>query len=61
MLKENILANNTIYISYFHKKNVVMKYLKLVDKAFYKISNFLKTKNGGLKSQVRKFNYMRLK
>ena len=61
MLKENILANNTIYISYFHKKKIVIKYLKLVDKAFYQISKFLRTKNGGLRSQVRKFNYMRLK
>ena len=60
MLKENILANNTIYISYYHKKKNVIEYLKSVDKAFYKISKFIKTKNGGLKSKVRKFNYMRL-
>jgi len=60
MLKENILANNTIYISYYHKKKNVIEYLKSVDKAFYKISKFIKTKNGGLKSEVRKFNYMRL-
>ena len=38
MLKENILANNTIYISYYHKKKNVIEYLKSVDKAFYKIS-----------------------
>jgi len=60
MLKENILANNTIYISYYHKKKNVIEYLKSVDKAFYKISKFIKTKIGGLKSEVRKFNYMRL-
>ncbi len=61
MLKKNVLANNTIYISYYHKDQIIVKYLKLVDTAFRKISNFLKTNNGGLKSQVRKFNYMRLK
>jgi glutamate-1-semialdehyde 2,1-aminomutase len=60
MLKENILANNTIYISYSHKKSIVSKYLNSVDKVFFRISNFIKTKNGGLKSKVRKFNYTRL-
>ncbi len=61
MLKKNVLANNTIYISYYHKDQIIIKYLRLVDKAFKRISYFLKTNNGGLKSQVRKFNYMRLK
>ena len=60
MLKENILANNTIYISYSHKKKIVSKYLRSVDKVFYKISNFIKTKKGGLESEIRKINYMRL-
>ena len=59
-MKENILANNTIYISYSHKKSIVSKYLNSVDKVFFRISNFIKTKNGGLKSKVRKFNYTRL-
>jgi len=60
MLKENILANNTIYVSYSHKQKIVSKYLKSVDKVFYKISNFIKTKKGGLESEIRKINYMRL-
>ena len=60
MLNEKILANTTIYISYSHKEKNVIKYLKSVDKVFYKISNFIKTKKGGLKSEVRAFNYKRL-
>jgi glutamate-1-semialdehyde aminotransferase len=60
MLKENILASNTIYISYSHKKKHINKYLKSVDKVFFKISKFLKTKNGGLKSEERAYNYKRL-
>ena len=40
--------------------NNLSKYLNSVDKVFFRISNFIKTKNGGLKSKVRKFNYTRL-
>ena len=60
MLKENMLANNIIYVSFSHKERLILKYLRSVDKVFYKISNFLKTNKGKLKSEVRKINYIRI-
>ncbi len=60
MLKHNFLANNNIYISFSHSKEIVLKYLKAVDKSFYIISNYIKNKNVKLKSKVRKTNYMRI-
>ena len=60
MLKENFLANNTIYVSYAHKKNIVMKYFKALDKVFFKISKNLKNDENKLKSKIRKTNYIRI-
>ena len=48
MLKKNILANNTIYVSLAHKKNVLERYFNELDKVFLKIS---KIKN--IKTQIK--------
>ena len=60
MLKENILANNLIYLSFSHKKSLVSKYLLAVDKTFKKISYSLKNNLNILKSRKRIYNYKRL-
>jgi glutamate-1-semialdehyde aminotransferase len=49
MLKNKILATNMIYITIFHNKANIKKYIKILDKAFYDISkknikNILKSK-----------------
>ena len=38
MLKNKILATNMIYITIFHKKNIIKKYINILDKIFYDIS-----------------------
>ena len=48
MLKKNILANNTIYVSLAHKKKVLDLYFYELDKVFSKIS---KIKN--IKSEIK--------
>ncbi len=60
MLKENILANNLIYLSYSHKVSLIRKYLLAVDKTFKKISFSLKNNLNILKSRKRIYNYKRL-
>ena len=60
MLKENILANNLIYLSFNHKISIVKKYLLAVDKTFKKISNSLKNNSNILKSRKRIYSYKRL-
>ena len=50
MLKNKILATNMIYISIFHNKKNIQKYIKILDKIFYKIKN--KNINSILKSKV---------
>ena len=60
MLKENILANNLIYLSFSHKMSLVKKYLLAVDKTFNKISYSLKNNLNILKSRKRIYNYKRL-
>ena len=60
MLRENILANNLIYLSYSHKILLVRKYLLAVDKTFKKISYSLKNNLNILKSRKRIYNYKRL-
>ena len=49
MLKNKILASNMIYITIFHSKENIKKYIKVLEKVFYDISNkkiksILKTK-----------------
>ena len=39
MLKNKILATNMIYINIFHNKKNIKKYIKVLDKVFYDISN----------------------
>ncbi len=38
MLKNKILATNMMYITIFHTKNNIKKYMKILDKVFYDIS-----------------------
>ena len=38
MLKNKILATNMIYITIFHHKDNIRKYIKILDKVFYDIS-----------------------
>ena len=38
MLKNNILATNMIYITVFHNKKNIKKYIKILDKVFFDIS-----------------------
>jgi hypothetical protein len=49
MLKNKILATNMIYITIYHNKDNIKKYVKILDKIFYDISkknikNILKSK-----------------
>ena len=39
MLKNKILASNMIYITIFHTKENIKKYIKILEKVFYDISN----------------------
>lgn len=39
MLKNKILASNMIYITIFHSKENIKKYIKVLEKVFYDISN----------------------
>ena len=48
MLKRNILANNMVYVSIAHKKQILDNYIHELDKVFSKIS---KIKN--IKSQIK--------
>jgi glutamate-1-semialdehyde aminotransferase len=50
MLKNKILATNMIYISVFHNKENIQKYIKILDKIFHKIKN--KNINSILKSKL---------
>ena len=61
MLKKNYLATNLLYISYYHKKTIVKKYLEAVDKTFFIISDSLKKNNRILQSKIRNYNYKRIK
>ena len=45
MLKKGFLASNIVYVSLAHKKNIIDKYIKELDKVFYKISKMKKPKN----------------
>ena len=44
MLENNIIASNSIYVSYSHKKKDIIKYLKICDHVFNKMSAFIKNK-----------------
>ncbi len=50
MLKNKILASNVIYITIFHNKNSIKRYIKILDKVFYDISK--KNIKSILKSKV---------
>ena len=50
MLKNKILATNMVYVSIYHNKKNIQKYIKTLDKVFYKIKN--ENLNSILKSKV---------
>ena len=50
MLRNKILATNVIYITIFHNKNSIKRYIKILDKVFYDISK--KNIKSILKSKV---------
>ncbi len=60
MLKNKILASNSIYVSYAHKKKDVIKYLKVCDKVFFKMKKFILSKKKIKKSYVRFSGFARL-
>ena len=60
MLNNKILASNSIYVSYAHKKKDVIKYLKVCDKVFFKMKKFILSKKKIKKSYVRFSGFARL-
>ena len=63
MLKKNILATNTIYISIAHKSEYLNEYTKILDKIFLKIKYCEENKlsiNKILKSKVSTSDFNRL-
>ncbi len=60
MLKHKIIASNSVYVSYAHKKKDIIKYLKICDKVFSKMNNFVKTKKKMKKSEIRYSGFTRL-
>ena len=53
MLKKNYLASNQIYLTIFHTKKIIDKYIKELDPIFKKINNFEK-KNINVKKFLKK-------
>ena len=50
MLKNNILATNLVYVTIFHNKRNIQKYIKILDRIFSDISK--KNLNDILKSDL---------
>ncbi len=61
MLNYGYLASTTVSTSNSHNEEIVNKYLKKVDKVFYKTEKFLKTKNFPLKGEVKHDGYYKIK
>lgn len=60
MLKYNYIANNSVYVSYAHKKKDVIEYKKYCEIVFKKISKNLKQNKIILKSKPRSMAFKRL-
>ena len=60
MLEHNIIAANSIYVSYSHKKEDIEKYLRICDRVFYLMSTFLKNKKKLNKLEIRYSGFKRL-
>ncbi len=60
MLENNIIASNSIYVSYSHKKKDIIKYLKICDHVFNKMSAFIKNKKKINKRNIRYSGFKRL-
>jgi hypothetical protein len=58
MLKSNILATNTIYVSTCHTKTILKKYFKILDKIFKIIKN---EKIEKIKEMIEKVDYKRFR
>ena len=52
MLENSILASNVIFLSTSHKKIIIDKYLKLLDKILVDIKNFENNKNVNILNNV---------
>ena len=56
-LKHNILASNSVYLSFSHSEKKISKYLNLLDDAFEYVKNTLIGKNKINSNNIKKFNY----
>ena len=56
-LKYNILASNSVYLSFSHNEKKIKKYLDLLDDAFKYVKNTLIGKNKINSKNIKKFNY----
>ena len=45
MLKENILATNSVYLSFSHESSFLDIYANILDKIFKNIKNYCRSKN----------------
>ena len=53
MLKKNILASNTVYVSIAHKQNILNKYFKILHQIFNNLSkNDLKNIKSNIKGEI---------
>lgn len=60
MLKYNYIANNSVYISYAHKKKDVKKYIIACEKVFRKIKDCIEKNKIPLKGPERSMAFKRL-
>ena len=60
MLDYNYLANNSIYLSYAHKKKELDSYLKICDKIFKEIRDLVNNDSKIYKLKSRKESFKRL-
>ena len=60
MLKYNYIANNSVYVSYAHKKKDVKKYVIACEKVFKKIKDSIANNNIPLKGPERSMAFKRL-
>tara|TARA_Y100000590_G_C15635834_1_gene982962 strand:- start:52 stop:1338 length:1287 start_codon:yes stop_codon:yes gene_type:complete len=56
-LKKNILASNSVYLSFSHNAKNIKKYIENINYVFREIRKFLKKKKKLNKNQIRRFNY----
>ena len=57
LLKKNILATNSIYLSFAHNSKNIKEYRSNLDNIFYTLKEFLLSNKSLNKSKIRKSNY----